>query len=134
MNVLVDDFAGNIDELYTLIADEVTRRGLEGVSFDWGEEVESTKMMRSGMKARSLRIKWRSARFNLLALQLGRSFLVSLRKTFEHEPDQAGFLHEALALSFEEIVRRATRAGLKRHLEAKGGRVPSSLSPEEVFF
>ena len=68
------------------------------------------------------------------ASKLGRSFLVSLRKTFEHEPDQAGFLHEALALSFEEIVRRATKAGLKRHIEAKGGRVPSSLSPEEVFF
>jgi hypothetical protein len=133
MHALIDDFAGVAEELYTLVAEEVKRRELEGVTFDWGEEVESTKMMRSGTKARSLRVAWRGVRFSVLALPVGRSFLVSLRKTFEHEPDKAGFIHEALALAFEETVRRSTRAALRRHLEAKGGKVPASLTPEEVF-
>lgn len=89
MHALVDDFSGNPDEFYTLVAEEVKRRGLDGVAFDWGEEVESTKMMRSGMKARSLRVACRGVRFSVLAFQVGRSFLISVRKTFEHVEDNA---------------------------------------------
>lgn len=133
MHALVDDFSGNPDEFYTLVAEEVKRRGLDGVTFDWGEEVESTKMMRSGQKARTLRVSCRGVRFSVLAFQVGRSFLISVRKTFEHEPDKAGFLHEALAAAFEETVQRSARAALKRHLEGKGRAAPASLSPEEVF-
>jgi uncharacterized protein involved in exopolysaccharide biosynthesis len=133
MHALVDDFSGNPDEFYTLVAEEVKRRGLEGVTFDWGEEAESTKMLRSGQKARTLRVMYRSVRFNVLALQVGRSFMISVRKTFEHEPGKAGFLHEALAAAFEETIHRSTRGALKRYLEAKGGKIPPSLTPEEVF-
>jgi hypothetical protein len=133
MHALVDDFAGNPDELYALVAEEVNRRGLEGISFDWGEEVESTKMLRSGATVRTLRIMFRGVRYSVLALQIGRSFFVSMRKTFEHEPDKAGFLHEALAAVFAETVRRSTRAAIRRHLERKGAKVPASLTPEEVF-
>jgi hypothetical protein len=133
MHALVDDFAGNPEEFYTLVAEEVKRRGLDGVTFDWGEEVESTKMLRSGLKARSLRVMYRSVRFNFVAFQVGRSFMIAVRKSFEHEPDKAGFLHEALAAAFEETVNRSTRAALKRHLEGKGRAVPASLTPEEVF-
>lgn len=133
MHALVDDLSGNPEEFYTLVAEEVKRRGLDGVTFDWGEEVESTKMLRSGMKARTLRVMYRSVRFSVLALQVGRSFLISVRKSFEHEPDKAGFLHEALAMAFEETISRSTRAALRRHLEGKGRAVPASLSPEEVF-
>jgi hypothetical protein len=133
MHALVDDFAGNPDEIYSLVAEEVKRRELPGLTFDWGEEVESTKMLRSGEKARTLRVMYRGVRFSVLALQVGRSFLLSLRKSFEHEPDKAGFLHEAHAAVFEESVRRSTRTALKRYLEGKGVKVPPSLTPEEVF-
>jgi len=134
MNVLIDDFKGDPEEVYDFVTEEVKRRELEGITFDWWEEVESTKLLRSGAKARALRIAFRGNKFNVLCLQVGRGFLVSLRQTQKREEDKAGFIHEITVGCFEEIVRRATRRALKRHLEAEKARVPEGLDPAEVFY
>jgi hypothetical protein len=134
MNVLVDDFVGNPEEFYTLVAEEVKWREIEGITFDWWEEVESTKMLRPGATARALRIAFRGNKWNVLAFQVGKAFLVSLRKTMETEADKAGFLHEVMVAAFIEIVRRSTRTALARYLEGKSARVPEGLDPAEVFF
>lgn len=135
MNVLIDDLVGNPEEIYTLVAEEVKRREIEGITFEWKEEVESTKMLRPGAKARSMGITFRgSITYNVLAIQVGKAFLISLRKTFAHHDDKAGFLQEVMTAAFVEIVKRSTRAALKRYLEKKSARVPEGLDPAEVFF
>jgi hypothetical protein len=134
MNVLIGNFKGDPEEVYDFVTEEVKRWELPEVTFGWGEEVESKKLFRAGEKARSLRIGYRGSRFDVLCLQVGRGFLVSLRQTIKDERDKAGFIHEITVGCFEEIVRRATRKALKRHLEAEKTEVPEGLDPAEVFY
>jgi len=133
--ILVDDFTGDVEEFYGLVVEEINRRGLPDLKYDWEREVEKHNLFFSrGAEARALRVQWKKQWKNVLAYQFGTSFLVVTRFTWSVDPQKAGFLHHAMTSAFSEIVDRAARSALRRHLEAKNAAVPAGMEPENVFF
>jgi hypothetical protein len=134
-NVLIDDFVGDPEALYRFTVEEVEKRQIEGVTFDYAEEVESKKLFRSGDKTRSLRVSYRFHKVNVLGYQVGTSFVVSVRKTHTSEPDKAAVLYDLLVMVFEETVNRGARRALARLLgERNYSPLPEGLEPRDVFF
>ncbi|HXO20933.1 MAG TPA: hypothetical protein VOA87_13545 [Thermoanaerobaculia bacterium] len=134
-NVLIDGFTGDAETIYRFTVEEMERRRIEGVTFDYAEEVESKKLFRSGEKTRSLRVSYRFHRINVLAYQVGNSFVLSVRKTHSSEPEKAAILYDLLVTVFEVGVDRSARRALARLLgERNYSPLPPGLEPADVFF
>ncbi len=134
-NVLIDDFVGDPEALYRMTVEEVRKRQMDDVTFDYAEEVESKKLFRAGDKARSLRVSFRHHRINVLAYQIGTSFVLSVRKTYTAEPEKAAILYNLLVAAFEATVERSARRALSRLLGEKDySPLPQGLEPADVFF
>ncbi len=134
--VLIDDFRGDPQEFYNLVVEEINKRELTDVKYDWVQEVESTKMFfNKGDKTQALRISFRGHSMNVLGYQIGGSFHASARTSVAPTTKvTTGFLYETIMDCFEEVVKRSVRAALARHLEARSVPVPHDLNPREVFF
>lgn len=136
MYIMIDDFIGNPDELYNFIVEEINRREIPGVTYTWGEEVESTKMFfNKGDKAKTLLISFRDHSMRVLGYQVGRSF-VALSDISHIPPEELkkGLLHHIILDCYMESIRRSIRTALSRHLKAKNRPVPEKLDPAEIFF
>lgn len=133
--LLIDEFEGNPEELYNLVVEEVNRRAIPGVEFSWGQEGEKVKLLSLGGAVKVLRVSFRGEYFHVVAHQIGRCFHVSARVAVGATADpKAGFLHDISMACFEQVVKRATRTALKRHLEARNAPIPEDLDPREIFF
>ena len=133
---LIDDFTGDPQELYNFVVEEISKSGLEGITYSQGNDLEFVRFFRTGDKAPSLSVDFRGKRFCVLGYQIGRFFHVSLRTTLEPEADiQHGYLYHITMSCFETVVRRSVKRAVTRHLQARNAPVPESLlKPEDVFF
>ena len=133
--ILADEFVGDPDTFYNLVVEEINKRGIEGVEYNWSTEVESTKLFfNKGDEARALRVMYRKYWINVLGYQIGNSFHVSTRFTWSIDPEKTAFLYEAIMDCFAEAVDRSTKAALVRHMEERSAAIPEGLRPESVFF
>jgi hypothetical protein len=136
MYIMIDDFIGDPDELYNFVVEEITRREIPGVTYTWGQEVESTKtFFNKGDKAKSLHISFREHSMSVLGYQVGRSF-VALSDITHTPPEKlkTGLLHHIILNCYMESIRRSIRTALSRHLKARNQPVPEKLDPTEIFF
>ncbi|HEY3572059.1 MAG TPA: hypothetical protein VGP73_29300 [Thermoanaerobaculia bacterium] len=136
-HALIDNFTGDPDELYTLIAEEINKRELPGYAFSWYEEIEAMGfIVAKGMKARALKISYRGQDDLVLALQTGRIFNVILRRLHDLDPAERRhkgpifFLYHSV---YEEVVSRSVKTALRRHLEARQAPVPKELDLAGIF-
>jgi hypothetical protein len=132
VGILIDGFVGNPEEFYSLVVEEVNKRELPDVKFGWLSETESTKMFfNRGDKARALSVSCKGESITVLGYQIGRCFHVSSRTAWETENDKAGFLFHAIRAAFEQVVDRAARTAVSRHMEAKNSAPPEFLKVDE---
>lgn len=134
MHVLLDNFAGSPQDFYNHVVGEIRNWEFPDVQFSWREEVESTKLLRSGEKAQALQISFRGDSIVVLAFQIGKCIVISTRRLIASNRDKAGILHELSVAAFEEVIKRAVRSTLKRVLEERALPIPDDLKPENVFF
>jgi hypothetical protein len=132
VGILIDGFVGNPDEFYSLVVEEVNKRELPDVQFGWTADSESTKtFFNRGDKAKALSVSCKGQGITVLGYQIGRCFHVSTRTLWETENDKAGFLFHAIRSCFEQVVDRATRTALSRHMEARSSAPPEFLKVDE---
>ena len=135
-HLMIENFVGNPEELYTFVAEEINKRQLPGYTFGWIDEVESTKMFNKGDKAKALLITFRGYGMRVLGYQIGRIFHASLRTTtMPHISDAAtaGFLHDITSSVYVEIVKRSFKEALRRQMAAQQAPIPQELDPAGIF-
>lgn len=127
--ILIDNFVGDPDDLYSLLIEEVNLRALPEIEFNFVEEAESEKrLFNKGDKAKALRIAFKTENVVVFAYQIGRCFFVSTRLTHRfHEATKSTYLYDVQMFTFERVVDRATKRALARYLESKNASVPSFL-------
>jgi len=136
-HALIDNFTGDPDELYTLIAEEINKRELPGYTFSWYEEFEAMGWIGAkGIKARALKISYRGQDDLVLALQTGRIFNVTFRRLHDLDPAERqhkGPIFDLYNDVYDEVVRRSVKTALRRHLEARQAPIPKELDFAGIF-
>lgn len=137
MHALIENFAGDPDELYTLVTEEINKRELPGFAYSWYEEVEAYGFFSAkGLKARALQISYRGKEVGILGYQTGRIFNVLTRTINDIDPKerlQKGTLYDLTNSVYDEVVRRSIKAALRRHLEARQAPIPKELDLAGIF-
>jgi hypothetical protein len=132
--VLIDNFAGNPDEFYSLVIEEINLRELpDKVEYRWVEEAESDKrLFNKGDKAKALQIVFKTQWMVVFAYPLGKTFFVSARVVNRfHDPETTTYLYDVIMHGFETVVERSTKKALARHMENKQAPIPKFLAAND---
>ena len=141
--ILVDDFEGDAEEFYQVVAEEVDKKEIPGVqirrsaqsrskSGGWFAGVETVPALTVADKTQKVAV---------IAYPFGRSFHVATRAYWTDmkfaQMEREGRLYpleEIYSGCFQETVDRAVRAALVKYLAKRQAPVPPDLDPKSVFY
>lgn len=137
MHMSIEDFAGDPQELYSLVAEEINKRELPDFAFSWYEEFEAMGWVSAkGAKAQALQISYRGKQVGVLGYQTGRIFNVLLRTVNDINPKERmnkGTLYDLTNSVYDAVVRRSVKAALRRQLEMRQAPIPKELDLAGIF-
>lgn len=145
LSILIDNFDGDPNTLYSHVRGELERREIPGLQFGLVEVKRSKGLFAGKEKAPVLSVQDDDHESQIFAYSFGRSFNVCTRTkwlrdiTMERRAEKTGigrikFLEEVRMSCFGETVDRCTRAALTIYLEQNQHPIPPNLNPKDVFY
>ena len=140
---LIEGVNADLQDLYAVCADEINKRGIPNLEFDWRKEIRFGLGLFSGEKESALVLIAKDERHQgeVFAYSFGPNLYVETTafwiNAYEVDLAKEGnnwrHLDEVWTSCFMSLLDSAVRDALKRYLEKVQAPVPEGLTAKDVF-